>query len=140
MAATITRWRGSGTSRCPAQTRASELAQAKAANACGQRILLRQLGVTPQQVDRVFLAGGFANAIDVENAIAIGFLAPFHPERVERVGNAALRGASMLLLSRARRDELDSLVRRIEHKELETEPDFIELFVDGCQFAPLPAG
>ena len=55
---------------------ASELAQAKAANACGQVILLRQLGVAPLAIDRAFLAGGFANAVDVDNAIAIGFLAP----------------------------------------------------------------
>jgi hypothetical protein len=34
---------------------------------------------------------------------------------------------------------LDALLRRIAHKELETEADFFELFVDGCQFAPLPA-
>jgi len=61
------------------------------------------------------------------------------PERVERVGNSALRGASMLLLSRAKRDELSDLVRRVEHVELETEADFFDLFVDGCQFMPMPA-
>ena len=118
---------------------ASLLAQAKAANACGQRILLRRLGVSAEQVDRVYLAGGFANAINVPNAIAIGLLAPVPIERVERVGNAALRGAAALLLSTSRRDALDALVRRIEHVELETELDFFELFVDGCRFVPLAA-
>ena len=118
---------------------ASLLAQAKAANACGQRILLRRLGVTAAQVDRVYLAGGFANAIDVPNAIAIGLLAPVPVERVQRVGNAAVRGAAALLLSTSRREALDALVRRIEHVELETEPDFFELFVDGCRFVPLTA-
>jgi uncharacterized 2Fe-2S/4Fe-4S cluster protein (DUF4445 family) len=116
---------------------ASQLAQAKASNACGQRILLRRLGIEADQVDRVFLAGGFANAIDIDNAVAIGFLAPFRPQRVERVGNAALRGASMLLLSRRRREALSHVIGRIEHVELETEPDFFELFVDGCQFIPI---
>ena len=118
---------------------ASLLAQAKAANACGQRILLRRLGVSAEQVDRVYLAGGFANAINVPNAIAIGLLAPVPVERVERVGNAALRGAAALLLSTSRRDALDALVRRIEHVELETELHFFELFVDGCRFVPLAA-
>jgi uncharacterized 2Fe-2S/4Fe-4S cluster protein (DUF4445 family) len=117
---------------------ASQLAQAKASNASGQRILLRRLGLDARDVDRIFLAGGFANAIDVENAIAIGFIAQVRPERVERVGNSALRGAAMLLLSRARREALSDLVGRIEHVELETEPDFFELFVDGCMFHPIP--
>jgi uncharacterized 2Fe-2S/4Fe-4S cluster protein (DUF4445 family) len=58
---------------------------------------------------------------------------------VERVGNAALHGAVMLLLSRGRRAELGDLVGRIEHVELETEPDFFGLFVEGCQFSPIPA-
>jgi uncharacterized 2Fe-2S/4Fe-4S cluster protein (DUF4445 family) len=118
---------------------ASLLAQAKAANACGQRILLRRLGVTAAQVERVYLAGGFANAVNVANAIEIGLLAPVSVDRVERVGNAALRGATALLLSATRRDALDDLVSRIEHVELETEPDFFELFVDGCRFMPLAA-
>ena len=116
---------------------ASQLAQAKASNACGQRILLRRLGIAAEQVDRVYLAGGFANAIDIENAIAIGFLAQVRPERVQRVGNSALRGASMLLLSRSRRAALTGMIGRIEHVELETEPDFFDLFVDGCQFMPI---
>jgi uncharacterized 2Fe-2S/4Fe-4S cluster protein (DUF4445 family) len=118
---------------------ASLLAQAKAANACGQRILLRRLGVTADQVDRVYLAGGFANAIDVVNAIEIGLLAPVPAERVVRVGNAALHGAAGLLLSKSRREILDSLIGRIEHVELETEEDFFELFVDGCRFVPIAA-
>jgi uncharacterized 2Fe-2S/4Fe-4S cluster protein (DUF4445 family) len=118
---------------------ASHLAQAKAANSCGQRILLRTLGVTASQVDRLYLAGGFANAIDVENAIRIGLLPPVRPDRVIRVGNASLRGAEMLLLSKGRRAALETLVGRIEHRELETEPDFFDLFVDGCQFDPMVA-
>ncbi len=118
---------------------ASQLAQAKAANACGQRILLRRMGITADQVDHVYLAGGFANAIDVENAIAIGMLADVRPETVIRAGNAALRGAEALLLSARRRAHLEHIVRRIEHVELETDPDFFDMFVDGCQFQPIAA-
>ena len=117
---------------------ASQLAQAKASNASGQRILLRALGLDAGDVDHVYLAGGFANAIDIENAIDIGFLAQVDPANVERVGNSALRGAAMLLLSRRRREALSDIIGRIEHIELETEPDFFDLFVDGCMFHPIP--
>jgi uncharacterized 2Fe-2S/4Fe-4S cluster protein (DUF4445 family) len=112
----------------------SNLAQAKAANAVGQAIVMRRLGVAPQKIDRVFLAGAFANALDARNAAAIGLLAPVRPERVQRVGNASVRGAKALLLSARRRWELESIVARIEHAELETEPDFFELFVEACRF------
>jgi uncharacterized 2Fe-2S/4Fe-4S cluster protein (DUF4445 family) len=112
----------------------SNLAQAKAANSVGQLVLMRRLGVTPEQVDRVFLAGAFANALDVPNAIAIGLLAPVPIELVRRVGNASVLGAKALLLSARRRRELESVIARIEHAELESEPDFFDLFVEGCRF------
>ena len=117
---------------------ASNLAQAKAANYCGQYIVLRAFGVAPGDVDRLFLAGGFANYVDVRNAIDIGFLAPVPEDRIVKVGNAAVQGAREILLSRSRRKELESLVKNIEHIELETTPDFFEVFVEACQFKPMP--
>ena len=112
----------------------SSLAQAKAANSVGQTVVMRRLGVTPAQIDRVFLAGAFANAVNVRNAQAIGLLASVPPERVVRVGNASVGGAKALLLSARHRRELAVTVARIEHAELETEPDFFDLFVDACRF------
>ena len=118
---------------------ASALAQAKAANTAGQWIVLRHIGIDPADVDRLYLVGGFANYIDVENAIDIGFLPPVPTERVVKVGNASVRGARRLLLSNTSRMLLEALVRRIEHVELETTPDFFDIFVEGCQFKPMPA-
>ena len=115
----------------------SALAQAKAANTVGQQILLRELGVAPAEVDRLYLAGGFARYIDVANAIDIGFLAPVPEDRVVKLGNASLRGARELLLSVAARETLGPLIAGVEHVELETTADFFELFVDGCQFKPI---
>ena len=44
-----------------------------------------------------------------------------------------------MLLSRRKRRLLERLVQEITHVELETTPDFFEIFVDGCQFKPMPA-
>ena len=117
---------------------ASNLGQAKAANYCGQYIVLRALGIDPSAVRRVFLAGGFATYANPRNAIDIGLLAPVPVESIEKVGNAALAGARTVLLSAPTRRRLERRVRDIEHIELETAPDFFELFVDGCQFKPMP--
>ena len=118
---------------------ASHLAQAKAANAVGMRVLLRTLGLDAADLVRLDLAGGFASSLDVENAIAIGFLPPVPPERVVPHGNASVRGAKALLLSRRARARVAERIARIEHVELEVEPDFFELFVDGCRFEPMSA-
>ena len=53
-----------------------------------------------------------------------------------QVGNAALEGATLALLSVAAREEIDQLVRRIEHVELETFPEFFHCFAEGAQFVP----
>jgi uncharacterized 2Fe-2S/4Fe-4S cluster protein (DUF4445 family) len=117
---------------------ASNLGQAKAANYCGQIILMRALGIDPGDVTRLYLAGGFANYVDVDNAVSVGLLAPVPVKRIVKVGNAALQGTREVLLSLTKRRDLEQRVRAIEHIELETTPDFFELFVDGCQFKPMP--
>ena len=116
----------------------SALAQAKSANYCGQFITLRRYGLPVEAISRLYLAGGFANYLNVKNAIGIGFIADFPPERVARAGNAALEGATIMLLSQELRQRAESLVQRIEHIELETTPDFFEIFVEGCMFKPMP--
>ena len=118
---------------------ASNLGQAKAANYCGQYIVMRALGVDPAGIERLYLAGGFANYVNVRSAIDIGLLAPVPEERVVKAGNAAARGARAILLSATRRRALEREVQAIEHIELETTPDFFDLFVDGCQFKPMPS-
>ena len=117
---------------------ASNLAQAKAANYCGQLIVMRTLGIGPEDVDKLYLAGGFAHYVDVASAAAIGLLAPVPESRIVRAGNTSLGGARDVLLSVAKRRALEQLVLQIEHIELETSEDFFELFVDGCQFKPMP--
>ena len=118
---------------------AAQLAQAKAANAVGMRVLLRRLGLAPRNLAALHLAGGFASHLDVPNAQRIGFLPPVPADRVVQHGNASVRGAATLLLSRRARARLDAFVGRIEHVELEAEPDFFDLFVDGLRFEPLPS-
>jgi uncharacterized 2Fe-2S/4Fe-4S cluster protein (DUF4445 family) len=117
---------------------ASNLAQAKAANYCGQFILMRHLGLAPSDIDKLYLAGAFANYVDVRNAMDIGFLPNVPEERIEKIGNAAIQGAREILLSREQRRRAENFVRTIEHIELETTPDFFEIFVEGCQLKPMP--
>ena len=114
------------------------LAQAKAANYCGQFIVMRTAGVDPDEIDRLYLAGGFATYLDVRNAVDIGLIAPVSEDRVVKVGNAAIDGARALLVDRSRRRRAEEQAKRVTHIELETTPDFFEIFVEGCQMKPMP--
>jgi uncharacterized 2Fe-2S/4Fe-4S cluster protein (DUF4445 family) len=114
----------------------NELAQAKGANAAGLRVLADEYGVGVERVERLYLAGGFARHLDVDAACRIGLIPDLPRERIVKVGNAALAGASIALLSRTRRANLEAIVRRVELVRLEAHPDFFEFFVQGCQFEP----
>ncbi|MDP6793930.1 MAG: ASKHA domain-containing protein [Verrucomicrobiota bacterium] len=114
----------------------SQLAQAKAANVAGLHLLHQNYGIDFSDLDVFYLAGGFARHIDLGHARRIGLIPDLPDERIVQVGNAALEGATLALLSVAAREEIDQLVRRIEHVELETFPEFFHCFAEGAQFVP----
>ena len=112
----------------------SELAQAKGANVAGLRVVVQNFGIEFDDIDVFYLAGGFGKHMKVEAAQRIGLIPSLPESRVVQVGNAAIEGACIALLSSSRRRELEELVRRVEHCRLETHPGFFDLFVEGCQF------
>ena len=112
----------------------NELAQAKGANVAGLQIVARRAGRRLADLDRFYLAGGFGRHIDLAAARRIGLIPDLPDDRVVAVGNIAIEGAAIALLSVSRRRELEALVGTIEHVELETDPGFFDEFVAGCQF------
>ena len=115
----------------------SNLAQAKSANYAGQFIALRHSQRSVDDISKLFLAGGFANYINTKNARNIGFIANFPTKAIKKVGNASLEGATIMIKSTDKRRQIEDIVTNIEHIELETTPDFFEIFVEGCMFKPM---
>jgi len=112
----------------------SELAQAKGANVAGLNILVSYYGVEYKDLSRLYLAGGFAKHLDIDAARRIGLIPDLPNEKVCKIGNAAIEGAGIALTSLPHRRRLEAFAKTIEHVELETDPDFFEHFVHGCQF------
>jgi uncharacterized 2Fe-2S/4Fe-4S cluster protein (DUF4445 family) len=117
----------------------NELAQAKGANVAGLQSVFSHLGINFDDIDVFYLAGGFGCHLDVEAALRIGLIPDLPIHKVHRIGNAAIEGASLALLSQTNRAELEQLVRRVEHCRLESHPDFFDFFVEGCQFKSVVA-
>ena len=110
----------------------SALAKAKAANYCGQNIVLETTGTPITDYTRLYLAGGFASYINTRNAIDIGFIPNIDPNRIHKIGNASLQGATIMLTNATKRATIEDLARRITHIELDTNPNFFDHFVEGC--------
>jgi uncharacterized 2Fe-2S/4Fe-4S cluster protein (DUF4445 family) len=117
----------------------NELAQAKGANVAGLHVVFSTYGIDFDEIDVFYLAGGFGRHLDVEASKRIGLIPALPPEKVVQAGNTAIEGATIALLSKSKRLELEHLVRKVKHCRLETHPRFFDFFVEGCQFKPVEA-
>lgn len=100
----------------------------KAALYAGIRLLMDKLGI--DQVGKIRLAGAFGSHIDVKYAMILGLIPDCDLSKVQSAGNAAGTGARIALLNMRARDEIETVVRRIEKIETAVEPMFQQHFVE----------
>ena len=107
----------------------NELRLAKAGSALNQQTLMRKYEVDLEGLDRIYLAGGFGNYVNLDSAMAIGVL-PARRDKLVKVGNGALTGARQMLLSYERREDAERIAPRIEHVKLSEEEDFLDRYIN----------
>jgi len=111
-----------------------EMQLAKAAIFAGIKILLKEINISQEDIQKILLAGAFGNFIDKKSAIRIGLI-PYLPlEKIESVGNAAGRGAEITLLSEKTREICEKISKDIKYIELSSRADFQEEFVEAMFF------
>ncbi len=102
-----------------------QLLKAKAAVWAGVRTLESHVGT---EARKIYLAGGFAQYLKLENAVRIGML----PERqYEIVGNTSLAGAARLAVSPEIGSGMNALIDLPRELPLNTLPGFEDNFIDG---------
>jgi uncharacterized 2Fe-2S/4Fe-4S cluster protein (DUF4445 family) len=112
-----------------------ELQLAKAAIHTGCSILLKKRKLEEKEINTLFLAGAFGNYINPENAKVIGLIPDVPAEKIKFVGNTAVMGAKMALLSKGIRQAAESLIRVVRYHELAADPDFNSEFINAI---PIP--
>ena len=115
----------------------NELAQAKGANVAGLHAVFSTYGIDFDDIEVFYLAGGFGRHLNIEASKRIGLVPSLASSKIVQAGNTAIEGATIALLSKSKRHELEDLVKRVEHCRLETHPSFFNFFVEGCQFKPV---
>ncbi len=111
------------------------LIRAKAAlyAACG--LLTKQAGIGFQNIAKVFIAGGFGRYLDIEDAVTIGLLPDIPRDRFHYLGNASLKGSTMILLSEEHRRLQQGFVKRMTYVELNTDSEYMDQYT-GALFLP----
>jgi uncharacterized 2Fe-2S/4Fe-4S cluster protein (DUF4445 family) len=130
-------WRGSDDperSVFLSQRDVRELQFAKASIATGWSILMAQLGVGPEDVSQVLLAGSFGAYLTPLSAVRIGLVPKIALPRIVSAGNVAGEGAKIAALSVRERAEAYSILREVEYVELSGRSDFNDMFVDQLAF------
>lgn len=111
-----------------------ELQLAKGAIYAGIKVLVKEMGISINDIKKLYLAGGFGNYIDINSALLLKMI----PEELEgksiAIGNAAGTGAKMYLLSNEYIKEVDEIKKRIEYIELSCSPLFQDEFIEGMGF------
>ena len=111
----------------------NNLMVARAGMSLDQVALIARWGIAPTDLQHVFLAGAFGNHVSAENAARIGLL-PDLPDRIVKLGNGALEGARLMLLSQDKRREAEAVARKIEHVRPNEDGEFFDALVDRMCF------
>ncbi|GBC75609.1 2Fe-2S ferredoxin-5 [archaeon HR06] len=106
-----------------------EIQLVKAAIRTGVNAVMDYMKVTPKDIKRLYLAGGFGTYVDPQSARTIGMYPDIPLERVRFVGNAAGAGAKAALISKEIREEAEEVRKKIEYLELSIYPKFLEIFM-----------
>ena len=106
----------------------ANIIRTKAALFASCDMLLDSVNLRFEDLEKVYVAGGFGNYIDVAKAINIGLLPDLPRDRFEFLGNAALGGARMALLSKEAREEAKAVYQTMTYLELTTRQAFFDHF------------
>jgi len=109
--------------------------RSKGAIFAGIQSLLKAVQMDLSQVDKIMIAGGFGNYLNIEDAIEIGLLPDISHDKYEFVGNTSVKGAQLSLLSREAFQETERIGKMMTYIELSSDNNFMEEFV-AAMFLP----
>ena len=111
-----------------------ELQMAKAAIRSGIEILLLHMGIRYEEIDNVYLAGGFGYFLDAAKAAAIGLLPKKWLSKTKAVGNTSLKGALSYLVNQDKKS-LQKIMECAEEISLANDEYFGEFYYNNIDFS-----
>ena len=99
------------------------------------KVLLKNVGLGFDKIDSIYIAGGFGQHLNIDNAIRIGLLPDLDRKRFLYIGNSSLIGAYLILLTDKNREMVDATAEKMTYIELNTEPGYMNEYT-GALFLP----
>jgi uncharacterized 2Fe-2S/4Fe-4S cluster protein (DUF4445 family) len=98
-------------------------------------LLLKHAGLSFDQIESFYIAGGFGQNLDLENAVRIGLLPDLERTKFHYLGNTSLLGAYLILVSEKNMEQVNELEKMMTYLELNTEPGYFNEYT-GSLFLP----
>ena len=94
--------------------------------------LLNSVDMTPECIDKVYVAGGIGSGINMRNSVNIGMLPDVELEKYHYIGNSSLTGAYAMVMSDEANAKCTELGANMTYLELSTYPGYMDSFVAAC--------
>jgi uncharacterized 2Fe-2S/4Fe-4S cluster protein (DUF4445 family) len=105
------------------------LIRSKAGVFAAVRVLMESTQTNPQDLDAIYLAGGFGNFLNVRQAVTIGMLPDIPLEKIHFVGNTSIAGAKTVLLSRKALKAAEKIAGSMTYFDLMSHPKYMDEFI-----------
>ena len=109
--------------------------RAKAAIYSAASLMLEQVELGFEDLEHVYIAGGFGRFLDLDKAVTLGLLPDLPANKFRFIGNASLRGSCMAASCLSLRRRQQELADRMTYFDLSTTPSYMNQYT-GALFLP----
>ena len=100
--------------------------RAKAAIYSACALMLKQIGITFNDLSQLYIAGGFGRFLNLDHAKVLGLIPDLPKEKFKYIGNSSLMGSYMILVSQEFREKQNLLANKMTYMELSTDLNYMD--------------
>ena len=104
---------------------------AKAAVFSGIQALIKHQDITFDEIEKIYVSGGFSGGINIENAVKTGLLPWELKDKFVSLNNSSLQGLVKFILEN---NDLTQITNKAEYIDLSTDKYFNDLFIENMMF------
>jgi len=105
------------------------LVRSKAGVFAAIRVLMNSTQTKVEDIDAIYIAGGFGNFMNVRQAVTVGMLPDVPVEKIQFVGNTSIAGAKTVLMSRKALETAEKIANSMTYFDLMSHSGYMDEFV-----------
>ncbi|MDD7219874.1 MAG: ASKHA domain-containing protein [Blautia sp.] len=92
-------------------------------------IMMKETGITMEDIDKFYVAGAFGRHVSKESAITIGMYPDMERDRIINAGNTSLLGAEKALTDKEVLDDIEGILDHMTYIQFGAVDDFLQMMV-----------